>query len=220
MDRNPLFLWAGVFIIGTVFCIVLRGWLPKNRTLRDVVVFFCGSLGMFLFAVIVVSFDDDYGDTDHHLCKWHIEEDAKGRLIIPLWEDGDSSSAADNTVIIECEPDSRKLRWIGIADSSKTFFNYEVPGELGVPLVRYDGGEVFAEDWRSLEDLNCDGTFDRRYQLGGKKQTVEILVDDKWLLAEKITDGRAITAKGDYVFSLETGKYELSPVATEVPATD
>ncbi len=220
MDRNPLFVLAGVFIIGTVFCVVLRGWLPKNRTLRDVVVFFCGSLGLIVFLAIVVAFDDDLGHSFNLERKWHIEEDAKGRLIIPLWENGDSSSAADNTVIIECEPDSRKLRWIGIADSSKTFFNYEVPGELGVPLVRYDGGEVFAEDWRSLEDLNCDGTFDRRYQLGGKKKSVEIKVDDKWLLAEKITDGRAITAKGDYIFSLETGKYELTPAAIEVPATD
>ena len=215
MDRNPLFVWAGVFIIGTVLCIVLRGWLPKNRTLRDVVVFFCGSFGMLLFAVIVVTFDDDLGHSPHLESKWHIKEDAEGRLVIPLWEEGDSSSPADSTVIIECEPDSRKLRWIGIADSSKTFFNYEVPGELGVPLVRYDGGEAFAEDWRSLEDLNSDGTFDRRYQLGGKKKSVEIKVDDKWLLAEKITDGRAVTANGDYVFSLETGKYELSSEATD-----
>ncbi len=199
--------------------------MSKKRLFRAALIFgsgfVCGIAAVILVAYIASRMDDGVISAEGLVSKWHLAEDAEGNLLIPLWEEGVSSSAPDRSVLIKCEQETKKLHWIGIVDSAwEPTLTYRVDGHLGIPEFQYHGGNLSEENWTSLVDINCDGSFDHRLQVAGENKSVEIKVDDAWLLAEKIIDGRAVTAKGDYVFSLETGKYELAPAAIEAPAAD
>ncbi len=198
--------------------------MSKKRLFRAALIFASGFVScivaLTLLCLILDRYDDDFMYADRLVSKWGLATDDEGRLIINLHE-GSGEGRKDWIVQIHHSDDEQELVSLSFGGRYGDF-TYYASGPLGIPSTRYSMGGDASKGEVLWVDLNADGSFDQKLQWGveytdGK---VKVLIDDDWVLAKKITDGRAITAKGDYIFSLETGKYELSPEAIEAPAAD
>ena len=87
-----------------------------------------------------------------------------------------------------------------------TIYKFNWNGPCGAPSVQCGGGVVGeGHDW---VDYNVDGMFDEH--LDYKSRAVSIRTAAGWVVAKTVTGDKADTARGEYVFRLESGIWEYA----------